>query len=259
LGVRIVCGPVAAAGDLGVWRDWNCYLGLFCGCDGMTTSIELQGVSKEFGRVTAVDDIHLSVAAGQFVGLVGHNGAGKTTTIRMLTGQLSPSAGAIHVAGVDVVADPAAAKRVLGVVPEHPALYEYLTAREMIEFVTQVRGSGDVAWALEVAGLGQDADRLIREYSQGMRRKTALAAALVSKPPVLVLDEALNGLDPASAERVVGVLADLRAAGATVVLSTHILDTLEKVADRIVLMEKGSIVVDGEVGVLDEVRERLRG
>jgi len=225
----------------------------------MTTSIELRGVSKHFGRVTAVDDISLSVNAGEFVGLVGHNGAGKTTTIRMLTGQLSPSAGQIQVADVDVVADPSEAKKVLGVVPEHPALYEYLTAREMIEFVTEVRGGGDVEWALSVAGLGADADRLIREYSQGMRRKTALAAALVAKPQVLVLDEALNGLDPASAERVVGVLGELRENGATVLLSTHILDTLEKVADRIVLMEKGKIVVDGAVGVLDDVRGRLRG
>ena len=225
----------------------------------MTQSIQMNNVRKQFGRVTAVDGISLSVGTGEFVGLVGHNGAGKTTTIRMLTGQLTPTEGAIHVAQVDVVADPAKARTVLGIVPEHPALYEYLTAREMVEFVTQVRGGGDVEWALRIAGLGNDADRLIREYSQGMRRKTALAAALVSKPPVLILDEALNGLDPASADRVVGVLADLRAQGATVVLSTHILDTLEKVADRIVLMEQGQIVVDGPVDVLDEVRVRLRG
>jgi ABC-type multidrug transport system ATPase subunit len=128
----------------------------------------------------------------------------------------------------------------------------------MIEFVAEIRGKGDVAWALEVAGLGADADRLIREYSQGMRRKTALAAALVARPPVLVLDEALNGLDPASAERVVGVLNELRQDGATVLLSTHILDMLEKVADRIVLMEHGKIVIDGDVGALGDARRRLR-
>jgi ABC-2 type transport system ATP-binding protein len=143
-------------------------------------------------------------------------------------------------------------------VPEHPNLYEYLTAREMIAFVTEIRGGGDVEWALEVAGLGADADRLIREYSQGMRRKTALACALVSKPPVLVLDEALNGLDPASSDRVIGVLDELRSAGSTVLLSTHVLDTLEKVANRIVLMEKGRIVVDGKVDALDDIRARLR-
>ncbi|MEC8193274.1 MAG: ABC transporter ATP-binding protein [Myxococcota bacterium] len=220
-------------------------------------AIAVNGLRKEYGRVVAVDGIDLVAQPGEFVGLVGHNGAGKTTTIRMLTGQLAPTAGTVVVAGADVVADPGAARRMLGTVPEHPTLYEYLSAREMIEFVAEIRGSGDVDWALGVAGLGTDADRLIREYSQGMRRKTALAAALVARPPVLVLDEALNGLDPASAVRVVGVLNELRQDGATVILSTHILDTLEKVADRIVLMEQGSVVIDGGVDRLDEARARL--
>jgi ABC-2 type transport system ATP-binding protein len=221
-------------------------------------AIEIAGLRKEYGRVVAVDGIDLSIAQGAFVGLVGHNGAGKTTTIRMLTGQLSPTAGSVSVDGTDVVADPAGARTKLGVVPEHPTLYDYLSAREMIEFVTEIRGCGDVDWALGVAGLGHAADRLIREYSQGMRRKTALACALVSRPPVLVLDEALNGLDPASADRVVGVLSELRQDGATVLLSTHILDTLERVADRVVLMENGCIVVDGEMDALDHVRQLLR-
>jgi len=225
----------------------------------MTTSaIKLSGLRKEYGRVIAVDGVDLDIAPGEFVGLVGHNGAGKTTTIRMLTGQLTPTEGSISVAGSDVVMDPAAARSKLGTVPEHPTLYEYLSAREMIEFVAEIRGSGDVEWALGVAGLGADADRLIREYSQGMRRKTALAAALVARPPVLVLDEALNGLDPASADRVVGVLNELRQDGSTVLLSTHILDTLEKVADRIVLMERGRIVIDGGVAELGDARARLR-
>jgi len=223
-----------------------------------TTAIALNGLRKEYGRVVAVDGIDLDIGRGEFVGLVGHNGAGKTTTIRMLTGQLAPTSGSVMVAGADVVQNPAAARAVLGTVPEHPTLYEYLSAREMLEFVAEIRGQGDVDWALGVAGLGADADRLIREYSQGMRRKTALAAALVAKPPVLVLDEALNGLDPASADRVVGVLNELRQDGATVVLSTHILDTLEKVADRIVLMENGTIVIDGGVDRLEAARERLR-
>ena len=220
-------------------------------------AIQINGLRKEYGSVVAVDGISLCVPAGSFVGLVGHNGAGKTTTLRMLTAQLSPTSGSVVVAGVDVVEHPQQARSRLGVVPEHPALYDYLSAREMIEFVTEIRGGGDIDWALSVAGLGLDADRLIREYSQGMRRKTALACALVSRPPVLVLDEALNGLDPASAARVVGVLNELRQDGTTVILSTHILDTLEKVADRIVLMQKGHIIEDGDVTVLDDVRARL--
>ena len=220
-------------------------------------AVEIRSLRKEYGAVIAVDGIDLSIPAGAFVGLVGHNGAGKTTTLRMLTAQLSPTSGSVLVSGVDVVEQPEMARSQMGTVPEHPALYDYLSAREMIEFVTQIRGGGDVEWALKVAGLGADADRLIREYSQGMRRKTALACALVCRPPVLVLDEALNGLDPASATRVVGVLNELRQDGATVILSTHILDTLEKVADRIVLMEKGRVVENGDVGVLPVVRTRL--
>ena len=220
-------------------------------------AIEIKGLRKDYGNVVAVGGIDLEIPKGAFVGLVGHNGAGKTTTLRMLTAQLAPTSGTVKVSGVDVVESPELARTRLGTVPEHPALYDYLSAREMIEFVTEIRGGGDIEWALSVAGLGHDADRLIREYSQGMRRKTALACALVSRPAVLVLDEALNGLDPASATRVVGVLNELRQDGATVVLSTHILDTLEKVADRIVLMQKGDVVVDGDVRVLPDVRKQL--
>lgn len=209
--------------------------------------IEIDGVRKTYGRTVAVERVDLRVAPGEFVGLIGHNGAGKTTLMKMLTGQLVPTEGAIRIDGVDVRVDPGAARARLGYVPEEPHLYEYLTAREFLEFVVSVRGRGDVDEALAVAGLGDDADRLIREYSQGMRRKTALAAAVVAKPPVVVLDEALNGLDPPSAARVKDHLHGLAEGGAAVLLSTHVLETVERLATRVVMLAHGRVVADERV------------
>ena len=127
----------------------------------------------------------------------------------------------------------------------------------MIEFVVRVRGAGDVDEGLAIAGLGEDADRLIREYSQGMRRKTALACAMVARPPVLFLDEALNGLDPPSAERVIRHLRAAVDRGAAVLLSTHVLDTLERVADRILMLEAGRVAADVPADQLDRLRARF--
>jgi ABC-2 type transport system ATP-binding protein len=213
---------------------------------------------KEFGRVVAVEDVTFALEAGQVVGLVGHNGAGKTTTIKMLTGQLVPTGGAVRVAGIDVAEDPGGARTKLGYVPEDPKLYEYLSAKEMLEFVIAVRGAGDLAFGLEIAGLGDDAMRLIREYSQGMRRRTALACAMVAKPPVLVLDEALNGLDPPSAERVGELLRTAANAGTTVLFSTHVLETLERLADRVIMLVDGRVEMDAGVADMHVIRERFR-
>lgn len=212
--------------------------------------IELQGVRKVYGRSVAVDRIDLTIGAGELVGLIGHNGAGKSTVLKMLAGQLLPTEGTVRVGGVDVRLDPAGARRKLGYVPEEPALYDYLTAREFLEFVVSVRGGGDIEAALALTGLGDDADRLIREYSQGMRRKTALAAAVVSRPPVIVLDEALNGLDPPSAARVKNALRALCDDGLTVLLSTHILETVERVAGRVVMLAHGRVVADEQMADL---------
>ncbi len=216
--------------------------------------IEVVDVQKHYGRVKAVDGLSFTVSAGEFIGLVGPNGAGKSTTIKMLTAQLLPTSGSIRVGGVDVATDPNAARAMIGYVPEEPRMYEYLSAREMIEFVAEIRGGGDVDAALEIAGLGADAERMIQEYSQGMRRKTALAAAMVARPKVLILDESLNGLDPPSAVRVLESLDAARAAGAAVILSTHVLDTLEKVATRILMVQGGKIVADVGADELDSIR-----
>lgn len=212
--------------------------------------ILVRGLRKVYGKTVALDGVDLEVQPGELVGLLGHNGAGKSTLMKLLAGQLMPTAGSVSIAGIDVGADPSAARAQLGYVPEEPALWDYLSAREFLEFVVGVRGRGDIEAALAVAGLGADADRLIREYSQGMRRKTALAAALVARPPAIVLDEALNGLDPPSALRVRDHLRVLRDEGAAILLSTHVLETVERLADRVVLVAQGRVVENVAVGAL---------
>ena len=207
-------------------------------------AVEVVGVEKRYGKVVAVDGITFSLFPGELVAFIGPNGAGKSTTLKMLTGQLLPTAGEIRVGGVSVTEEPAKARDLMGYVPEEPILYDYLSAREFLEFVVSVRGSGDVDGALEFTELGDDAERLIREYSQGMRRKTSLAAAVVARPKVLILDEALNGLDPPSVVRVKRFLRRLCDEGAAVLLSTHLLDTAERVADRVVMISNGRIVAD---------------
>lgn len=221
-----------------------------------TPSILLEGLEKRFGPVLALAGLDLRLEPGEFVGFCGPNGAGKTTTLRILTGQLAPSAGRVEIMGQPIHQDPRRARALMGYVPESPALYEYLSAREFVSFVAEIRASspdtspragtvGDqVDEALALAELGDDAERLIREYSQGMRRRVALAAAMVSHPPVLVLDEALNGLDPPSVARIRAELARRCHQGDTVLLSTHVLETLERVADRVVMIAQGRLVAD---------------
>jgi len=221
-------------------------------------TIEVRELTRRFGAVEALKGVSFDVQPGEFVGLIGHNGAGKTTALRILTGQLPPTSGSVTVAGIDVQAQPRLARAAMGYTPEQPELYEYLTAREMLEFVAEVRGGGDLDAALDLAGLGADADRLIREYSQGMRRRTALAAAVLSRPPVLVFDEALNGLDPPSAARVKGHLRDLCDQGHAVLLSTHVLETVERIAHRVVMLAHGRVVADERVADIgQEGLERL--
>ncbi len=230
---------------------------------GGAPGISLRGVSRSYGRTVALHPLDLEVGPGELVGLIGPNGAGKTTLLRILTAQLLPSAGSVRVGGVDVVADPGAARARIGIVPEEPSLYDYLSAREMLQYVIALRGGGDLEAALDLAGLGADADRLIHEYSQGMRRRAALAAAVVSDPPVLILDEALNGLDPENAMRVEVKLAARAAAGTTILFSTHLLDSVERVATRVLMVRGGRVVADarpkelGPDGVRMLFRDRM--
>ncbi len=209
--------------------------------------IEVVDLRKRFGRATALDGVSFTVARGERVALLGHNGAGKSTLMKLLAGQLLAGEGTIRVAGIDVAQQPERARAALGYVPEEPPMWGYLSARETLEFVAELRGGGDVAAALALTGLGDDADRLVREYSQGMRRKVAIAAALVAAPPVLVLDEALNGLDPPSALRIAAHLASMAESGTSVLVSTHVVDLVPRLAERVVVLRAGRVVVDRPV------------
>jgi len=216
----------------------------------LADAVSIDGVSKSFGRVEAVQPLELTLRAGEFIGLIGHNGAGKSTLLRMLTGILAPDEGRVLIDGMDIQKSPREARQRFGAVPENPALYEYMTAREYLDFVRQIRGGDRAEYLLEQLHLSNDADRLIREYSQGMRRKTALAAALLSQPKVLFLDESLNGLDPPSASVVKGLLKEHVDSGGCVFLSTHVVETVESVADRVVMMAHGQLVADVQVSDL---------
>ena len=216
--------------------------------------VQLSELSKSYGAVQALQKLSLTIEAGEFVGLVGPNGAGKSTTIQLLTAQLMPTSGTVEICGLDATESPNEVRHHIGYVPEFPKLYDYLTAEEMISFVAEIRGKGDVAWALELTGLGADAQRPIQGYSQGMRRKTAIACALVAKPELIVLDESLNGLDPPSVERVLNALEELRQEGCAILLSTHVLDTLERLATRIVLLGDGQLQGDWPGNEISAVR-----
>jgi ABC-2 type transport system ATP-binding protein len=216
------------------------------------------GVKKQ-QPVVAVDNIRVEVNTGEFYGFLGPNGAGKSTTIRMLTGLLRPTSGRIAIAGRDLDADPLGVKRLIGVLPEDLNLYERLTGREFVVFAGQMYGlSSEEAKRraeelLHLTELGDDADRLIVDYSMGMKKKTALAGALIHAPKVLFLDEPFNGIDALSARAIRDVLRRMTERGTTIFFSSHVLDVVEKLCSRVAIISKGRIV--GE-GTLDELRSQ---
>ena len=211
-------------------------------------AIRLRGLTKLFADRVAVDSMSLEVAPGELFGFLGPNGAGKTTTIKLLTGLLRPTSGSAELCGHDVVGDGLRARVVAGYVPDHPALYEKLTGREMLALAADLYG---VPRSVQVArigpllgafGLDGDADRLVQSYSRGMRQKLALGAALLHDPRVLFLDEPTVGLDPAGARQLKDVLRGLCREGRTVFLSTHVLEVAELLCDRVGVVHHGRLV-----------------
>ena len=222
--------------------------------------IETEGLSKRFGDKRAVDDLTLRVEGGEVMGFLGPNGSGKTTTIRLLMGLLRPTAGSARILGRDCHSDAVALKRDVGYLPDEPFLYPYLTGLETLELVASLHGfapadarrrAGSIA---ERLGLGDAAGTFTVTYSLGMKKRLALALALVHQPKVLILDEPTNGLDPAGAREMRSTIAELAADGRTIFLSTHLLDAAERLCHRVAIIRTGTLQA---VGTPDELRNRF--
>jgi ABC-2 type transport system ATP-binding protein len=214
-------------------------------------AVVVRGLGKSFGAKVAVAGIDLEIAAGSLAGLVGPNGAGKTTSLSMMTGLLRPDAGQVLIGGLDVWADPAAAKAIIGVVPDQARLFERLSGAELLEYAGRLRGlpaagaRSRAAQLLDVLDLAADAKRLVADYSAGMRKKAALGCALIGNPAVLFLDEPLEGVDPVSADVIRRLLTRFTASGSTVLFSSHVMELVEQVCDHVSVIDKGRIVATG--------------
>ena len=210
--------------------------------------IELRNVTKKFGSFTAVDDVSLVIERGQFFGFLGPNGAGKTTTIKVLTGLYSPTGGTCTINGFDVHREPLPAKRCIGYVPDQPFLYDNLTGREFLFFVGGLFNMPvpdlreKIAEYSELFEIGEFIDKRAEEYSQGMRQRIVLSAAMLHDPQVLVIDEPLVGLDPRSSRLVKDRLKEKTRNGLTVFMSTHLLEIVEELCDRIAIIKHGRII-----------------
>jgi ABC-2 type transport system ATP-binding protein len=220
-------------------------------------AIAVRGLYKSFGTKEAVAGINLEIEPGSLAGLVGPNGAGKTTSLSMMTGLLRPDIGKIFISGLDVWKDPAAAKAIIGVVPDQPWLFDRLSGAELLEYAGRLRGlpAGEArsraAQLLDVLDLTADSKRLVADYSTGMRKKAALGCALIHNPAVLFLDEPLEGVDPISADVIRRLLTRYTSSGSTVLFSSHVMELVEQVCDHVSIIDKGTIVA---TGTTEEVR-----
>jgi len=212
--------------------------------------IRINGVTKYYDKVKALNNLSLDIDKGEFVGLIGPNGAGKTTLLKSIMGLVRPDSGEIAVNGTDIYLDPVAVKSQIGYAPEPPVLYDYLNGFEYLEFVGRVRGmdqnklSPNITALLNEFEMTDKAEELIVDYSHGMKKKISIAAAFLSEPHLLLLDEPTGGLDPEIIYRLKNRLKQKHEKGATIVFSSHILETVEKLCSRIVMIHKGNIIAD---------------
>lgn len=221
-------------------------------------AIRVRHLWHRYGNHDVVRDVSFEVARGEIFGFIGPNGAGKSSTMKTIAGLLNPDAGRVVIDGVDVTERPVAARERVGYVAQELEVYRYLTGEELLRFVAQIRGVDDdvreqrIAELLELTELDEARGRLIREYSGGMVRKIAIAAALIARPPLLLLDESFVGLDPESTYRLRAYLGRYVADGHTVLLSSHILDMIERITSRVLVIHEGKLVGDYDRAALDE-------
>ncbi len=224
-------------------------------------AIATQALKRTFGPLTAVDNVNLVVEAGQFFGFLGPNGAGKSTTIKMLTGLLAPSAGTIQILGTDLVVNPVTVKQQIGVVPEGMALVGRLTGPEYLNFVGRMYGlSRETAVQratelLEFMQLANEPKKLVADYSHGMQKKLALAAAVIHAPKVLFLDEPFEGVDAIAAGTLKSMLQGMISRGATIFLTSHVLEIVERLCSHVAIINRGQLVAQGS---LDELRSGVQ-
>ncbi|WP_298258501.1 ABC transporter ATP-binding protein [Bradyrhizobium sp.] len=225
------------------------------------SALALRGLTKRFDR-PAVDALDLTVRSGEFYALLGPNGAGKTTTLCMVAGLLQPDAGSISIAGIDALRDPVAAKQITAWVSDEPMIYDKLTPVEYLEFVAGLWGIDPAAAErsarelLVSLGLEANMNERCEGFSKGMRQKVALAGALVHDPRLIILDEPLTGLDALSARHVKGLLGERVRGGCTVIMTTHILEVAERMADRIGVISAGRLVAEGTLAELRQQNGR---
>jgi ABC-2 type transport system ATP-binding protein len=219
------------------------------------SALELRGLTKRFDRL-AVDALDLTIRTGEFYALLGPNGAGKTTTLRMVAGLLRPDAGSVAIMGVDALKDPVAAKQITAWVSDEPMIYDKLTPLEYLEFIAGLWGidpsvaEPSARELLTSLSLEANMHERCEGFSKGMRQKVALAGALVHGPRLIILDEPLTGLDAVSARHVKGLLGERVRSGCTVIMTTHILEVAERMADRIGVISSGRLVAEGTLAEL---------
>ena len=222
--------------------------------------IACHALTKKFGDFVAADAMEFEVAEGEMFGFLGPNGAGKTTTIKMMTGLLNPSSGSAEIGGFNIQKEPLKAKAIFGYIPDNPFLYEKLTGCEYLDFIADLysvsrNGRNErIADLLKLFELHEKGNELIQGYSRGMRQKIALAGALIHQPKVIFLDEPTVGLDPRGARVMQDILRELCHRGTTVFMSTHILEVAERMCDRIAIVNRGRMIVQG---TMLQIRERL--